>query len=174
MIKKILLALLILLVLFVVIGVSLPNNYEVSRSIVINGSKAEIHKYVGDLSNWGEWSPWLESDPSLEIKVGDKTKGVGATQSWAGKEGDGRLVFTRDEETRGIAYDLFFMGDENKCFAEMVYNDIDTDKVEVEWNMNGELNLPVVGGYFALMMDGLVGPMFVTGLNNLKKVVEQN
>lgn len=172
MFKRLLLALIIVLVLLAVVGFMIPNDYEVSRSIKINATKEEIHKYVGDLENWPSWSPWNEADPSIETIIGEKTNDVGASQSWTGKDGDGRLVFVKSDIDKGIGYDLFFMGDENKCYAEMVYNDAGENSVEVEWNMVGQINTPVVGGYFALMMDRFVGPMFEKGLSNLKSVAE--
>ena len=173
MFKRLLLALLIVLVLLAIVGVMIPNDYEVSRSIEINANKEKIHQYVGDLENWPSWSPWKEGDPSIETTIGEKSTGVGASQSWTGKDGDGRLVFVKSDEDKGVGYDLFFMGDENKCYAEMIYNDAGDNSVEVEWNMVGNINIPVVGGYFALMMDRMVGPMFEKGLSNLKTVAEK-
>ncbi|MGH7885914.1 MAG: SRPBCC family protein [Thermodesulfobacteriota bacterium] len=174
MFKKLLLTVLILIAILVIVGLLLPKDYEISRSIEINASKDKIHKYVGDLENWPSWTPWIEADPSINTKIGEKSKGVGASQSWTGKEGDGRLEFTKYDEDKGIGYDLFFMGDQNKCYGEMIYNEGKENSVEVEWNMEGEINMPVIGGYFALMMDRMVGPMFEKGLENLKTVAEIN
>lgn len=174
MFKRLLLALLIVLVLLAIVGFLIPNNYEISRSIKINASKEKIHSYVGDLEKWPSWTPWNEADPSIKTVIGGKSTGLGASQSWTGKDGDGRLEFVKYDEEKGIGYDLFFMGDKNKCYAEMVYNDINDNSVEVEWNMVGSINIPAIGGYFALMMDRMVGPMFEKGLENLKTVAESN
>ncbi len=172
MFKRLLLALVTVLILLAVVGLMIPNDYEVSRSVEINADKEKIHKYVGDLEKWPAWSPWKEGDPTIETKIGEKSTGVGASQSWTGKEGDGRLEFVKSNEDKGIGYDLFFMGDKNKSYAEMNYNDANNDSVEVQWIMVGEINIPVIGGYFALMMDRMVGPMFEKGLGNLKTVTE--
>ena len=55
----------------------------------------------------------------------------------------------------------------------MSYED-DPGGVRVTWGMTGRMELPVIGGYFCLLMDTMVGPMFDTGLSKLKTVVEAN
>lgn len=38
--------------------------------------------------------------------------------------------------------------------------------------MEGEITTPVIGGYFVMMMDAMVAPMYDDGLANIKKVAE--
>ena len=38
--------------------------------------------------------------------------------------------------------------------------------------MSGDMGTPVIGGYFAIMMDAMVGQTFDKGLLNLKSIVE--
>lgn len=75
------------------VGLLLPNNYNVSRSIVISSSKENIHKYAGNLKQWDLWMPWEEEDPIMELVKGGITQGVGAYKSWKGKDGNGELTF---------------------------------------------------------------------------------
>jgi len=65
---------------------------------------------------------------------------------------------------------MFF--DEYPCQAKMSY-EADGPKTRVVWEMSGETGMPVVGGYFALMMDGMVGPLFEEGLSMLRQSVEK-
>ena len=44
-----------LAVLILVVGILLPSSYTVERSVVIEASPDEVHKYVGDLKKWEEW-----------------------------------------------------------------------------------------------------------------------
>ena len=44
--------------LFVIVGAFLPQDYSVSRSIVIDAQPSAIHGYVGDLKRWPKWGPW--------------------------------------------------------------------------------------------------------------------
>lgn len=161
----------ILVVVFIIAGLLLPTTYSVQRSIVIDATPAEIHEYVGDLDNWGEWEPWTESDPSIAVTLGDKTTGIGAHQSWTGDSGDGALEFTMSSPDTGIEYDLVFDG-QFECQSAMLYEPVKNGGTEVTWIMSGDTEKPFIGGYLALMMDTMAGDMFEKGLSNLKQVVE--
>jgi len=156
----------------VVVGLFLPTSYMVERSIVIDAPPSQIHKYVGDLNNWDAWEPWKEEDPTLVVTHGEKTKGVGASQSWVGESGDGALTFTKDSPIEGIQYDLVFDGGTYVCQSAMIYDPLGDGETKVTWTMIGDMGTPVIGGYFAMMMDSMVGEMFEKGLSNLKNSVE--
>lgn len=161
------------IVVFIAVGLMLPTQYSVSRSVDINSASDEIHKYVGDLKMWDKWQPWTYGDPSLVIKTGEKTTGVGASQSWKGKDGSGELKFTKSDPKTGIEYDMFFDEGKYKCKSDMKYNSTGST-TEVIWTMSGNAEIPVLGGYFALLVTDGTGPMFEKGLANLKTVVEKN
>ena len=154
------------------VGLFLPTSYTVERSIVIDAPPSRIHKYVGDLKNWDAWEPWKEEDPTLIVTHGEKTKGVGATQSWVGESGDGALTITRDTPTEGVEYDLLFDGGTYVCQGAIMYDPLEDGETKVTWTMSGDMGTPVIGGYFAMMMDSMVGEMFDKGLSNLKNSVE--
>lgn len=162
-IKRVALALLIVVALAILVSLFLPTQYDVSRSVVIDAEPERIDQYVGDLRKWDEWAPWKEEDPSIVVTFGDKTSGVGASQSWAGKSGDGSLLFTMSSPEKGIKYDLFFDKGAYKCEGAMLYDPIADSETKVTWNMKGDMNTPVIGGYFAIMMDSMAGKMFKKG-----------
>ena len=95
--------------------------------------------------------------------MGALTEGAGASQLWTDKSGGGSLTVTQSDSQTEIAYDMFF--DEYPCQAKIRY--------EAVWEMSGEAGMPVVGDYFALMMDGMVGPLFEKGLSMLRQSVEK-
>jgi len=172
-IKSLIVLLIIIIVLFIVIGIFLPKNYTVSRSIVIDASPQQIHPYINNLNNWPKWSPWTENDPTLKVTVGDIASGVGASQSWVGKDGDGSLVFTASSLQEGIDYDVEFNQGQFKCKSIFEYVP-EGQNTDVIWEMKGKVDTPVIGGYFAAKMDSWVGIEFEKGLQNLKKAVEEN
>ena len=170
--KTLLTAILVILILVVVVGLFLPTSYRVERASVIAATPESIHEYVGDLTKWDEWTPWREEDPTIIVTRGEKTSGVGASQSWVGDRGDGALTITRDSPEEGIEYDMVFDGGAYVCESAMVYDTLPNGDTKVTWIMNGNMEMPVIGGYFALVMDSMVGAMFDKGLLNLKKSVE--
>ena len=172
-IKNFLLAVLIVLIIVVVVGLFLPSSYTVERSITIDADTQQVHEYVGDLEKWDDWTPWKEEDPSIVVTRGDKTSGVGASQYWVGDSGDGALTIIKDSPEEGIEYELMFEGGKYVSQSEMKYEELQDGKTKVIWVMKGDLESPVIGGYFALLMDSMVGEMFDKGLKNLKTKVEQ-
>lgn len=167
----ILYSLLSLLVLFVVIGLLLPTTYNLARSVTIKAPRQRVHALLADLNEWPAWEPWREKDPTIQITLGPTTAGVGAHQAWADKNGGGELTFTRCEPDYGIAYDLLF-AKKYACTAQMTHQANPDGTTQATWAMQGDTKTPVIGGYFARLMPLLIGSMFTTGLNNLKRAAE--
>ena len=172
--KKFFAFLLFLILILGVVGYFLPTHYTIKKSTTISSYPAHIHKYVGDLSKWPEWTPWKGEDPEIEIKISEKTTGIGASQSWKDKHGGGSLVFTSWSPEKGIEYDLFFQSGKYKCKSAIQYDSKSQSKTRVNWTFQGDTNIPIVGGYMALFMKYSIGSMFQQGLNQLKVMVEQN
>ena len=161
---------------FIVTGLLLPSTFSVSRSIEIRADQATIHHYVGELENWDLWTPWKELDPSVVVTLGERTSGIGASQSWTGKDGDGSLTVIMSSPDKGIKYDLLF-DDSDSCESTVSYSPASSmmkNKTRVTWAIQGEMTTPVIGGYIAIIMDTFTGDMFDRGLNKLKLVAEES
>ncbi len=165
--------LIILVITVAVIGLFLPTRYAVVRSTVVDASPGEIHEYVGNLKKWDLWTPWKEEDPSAVVTLGEKTSGVGASQSWVGESGTGALTITASSPKSGIEYDLLFDGGTYECKGSIRYDRLSDGDTRVTWAMSGDMGKSLTSGYFALLMDTMVGNMFQKGLSNLKRVVEE-
>lgn len=165
--------LVILVITVAVIGLFLPAKYSVERSAVIHAAPDKVHNYVGNLKKWDEWAPWKEEDPSIVVALGEKTSGVGASQSWVGDSGTGALTITESSPESGIEYDLLFDGGTYECRGSVKYQRLPDGDTRVTWAMSGDMGKSLTSGYFALIMDTMVGNMFEKGLKNLKNVVEK-
>ena len=168
--KKFFIVVLVLLIVAAAVGFFLPGAYTVEESMVINAKPSHVHEFVGDLKRWDEWTPWKEMDPSVNVIFGKETKGVGASQTWTGKDGTGFLQFTASDEDKGIEYDMKF--DETPAKGAIRYERVG-DATKVTWTMSGEMDMPVIGGYFALLMPKMVGGAFEKGLTKLKTQAEK-
>ncbi len=155
-------------------GLFLSKEYEVVRSISVEADQAKVHELVSNLDHWDDWGPWAQDNPELSIEPGPIRSGVGASQSWTDKTGRGRLVFTHCDPQAGVGYDLFFNDDEQKCLVELNYRTLQDGAVDVVWRIEGTVEVPVVGPYFARMMDSMLGPMFEDGLQRLKELAESS
>jgi uncharacterized protein YndB with AHSA1/START domain len=161
---------LLLVVAVVVVGLFLPKKYDVERSITIDAPPEVVFAYLNDLEKWEAWEPFSKSDASIVTTIGEPSAGVGATQSWTSDGGNGSLTFTMADPDQGIAYDLNFDG-YDPAFSRMTYAVID-GKTVLTWSMEGEITTPVIGGYFVLLMDSMVGQMYDNGLANIKETAE--
>jgi len=162
----------IFLLILVVVGIIIPNKVNVRRSIEINASLETIHANTNQLENWPLWSPWVEQDPSIKTILGDIHQGVGASQTWTSASGNGTIKFTESSPRQGIVYEMTFEGDPTLYLAGLSYQ-INGDKVLVTWYMTGEMKPIIIGNYFSLLMDSLVGDSFALGLEKLKTLSEK-
>ncbi len=159
------------LALLAIIGLFLPSAYHVERELTIAAPAAAVHAYVGDLARWDAWTPWLESDPTIVVTMGATSTGVGAHQSWTGESGGGELTFTLCDPALGVAYDMSFDEGKYASTGELAYEAV-AGGTRVVWAMDGDSGRNIIGRYFGLAMDAMVGPMFEDGLTRLKTVVE--
>lgn len=172
--RKFLSFIILLLLILGIIGYLLPTNFTVSRTETISSTAAHIHEYVGDLNKWQTWTAWKGEDPEIVITIGERTTGIGASQSWIDKHGGGSLTFTSWSPEKGIEYDLFFQGGKYKSKSAIKYDTSSQTRTRVHWTLEGDMSMPIIGGYFALFMNYSIGKMFQDGLNQLKTIVEQD
>jgi hypothetical protein len=165
-------SLILIILLLLAAGHFLPTQYTIARSIVISAHPEKIHAYVSDLKRWPEWEPWTEGDPTMVVTLGEKTQGIGASQSWQGESGNGRLIFTREAETVGIEYDLSFEQGQYRSKASLTYQALGQSSTQVEWRISGDVEIPLIGGYFSLFFKYVTAPLFEEGLRQLKEKVE--
>lgn len=172
--KKFLGFILAVLIILGVIGYFLPTSYSVHKTKMISSNSAHIHKYVGDLNKWQDWTAWKGNDPDIEIFIGEKTTGIGASQNWTDKHGGGSLTFTSWSPEKGIEYDLVFDGGKFKSKSAIQYDTSSTTRTRVDWTLNGDMEMPIIGGYMALFFKYFIGDMFQQGLDELKIIVEKD
>jgi hypothetical protein len=163
----------IILLLLAIVGLVIPNDVDVNRTIAIKATPEQIHHFVNNLEQWPKWGPWASMDPSMKTTIGEIKSGVGASQSWQGEGGNGSLIITSSSVEKGIIYDMSFEGDPGVYQAGLSYQP-QGDSVRVTWYMTGEMKPIIIGNYFSLLMDSLVGGSFEQGLRSLKEIVEQD
>jgi carbon monoxide dehydrogenase subunit G len=164
------LVILALSVLVFGIGSFLSKEFRVERSIEIDAAPEVVFDEVNSLKKWNAWSPWLARDPSIQNTYAGPDSGVGATVTWTSENsGDGTQTITKSERPTRIetALDFGEMGQPNSDWTF----EPSGSGTKVIWGLSGEATGPL-GGYFAAMMDGMLGPDYEDGLQRLKQVIE--
>ena len=66
MLKKILLALLVVVAGFLLFVSTRPDTYHVERSASVSAPPEVVFDRVNDLHGWADWSPWDKLDPAMK------------------------------------------------------------------------------------------------------------
>ncbi|MES2838319.1 MAG: GyrI-like domain-containing protein [Bacteroidota bacterium] len=173
MIKKIGIALLIIIGLVVVVSLFLPSQRVVERSISINAPTEIVFEQINTLKNWVNWSPWYKMDTAVVQTYFGGEKGKNAGYTWDSKNSDvgkGKLTIVESAPYDSIVTALDFM-DQGTAFGGFKFKK-EGEATVVTWYMNCEMGMNPIGKIFGLFMDGMLGPDFEKGLADIKKVSE--
>ncbi|WP_366187057.1 transcriptional regulator [Flavobacterium ovatum] len=166
---------LILLVLLSFVTLSIfvatqKGEFNIERSKVINSSKSSVYNYVNDLKNWEDFGSWMEEDTLIKIVYAPTTIGPGASYSWEGNEGSGKMKTLFVKENDSIAQKMSF----NDTSSSVSWSFKDTvGGTKVTWKTTGEMSF-FFKIYAALNggPDKIIGQMYEKSLNNLDKALD--
>lgn|GEM_PF-319287 len=175
MLKKILIALAVVLIAFAILVMTQPNSFNVSRSITIAAPATVVFDKVNDFHAWGDWSPWEKLDPKMDRKYEGPTTGVGSVYRWVSDNssvGTGSMTIIESRPGELVKTKLDFTKPfEGTNTAQFAFKQ-DGDKTTVTWSMTGQTCfIAKIFGVF-MNMDKMIGPEFEKGLASLKTVSE--
>jgi uncharacterized protein YndB with AHSA1/START domain len=172
MLKKIALALLLIVLVFAGYVAMQPSVSTISRSATIAAPPSAVFSHINDLHKWQEWSPWAKLDPNAKATYEGPPSGVGAVFGWAGNRevGEGKMTIVESKPDENVKMKLDFA----KPFAS-------TSTVEfllkpegagtnVTWSMTGKRHFLARAMCILFNADRTVGGMFEKGLANLGSV----
>jgi hypothetical protein len=84
MLKKILVAVVVIGVVLVTVVALQPAEFRIERTTVISAPPPAVFAQVNDFHKWGTWSPWAKLDPAMTQRFEGAPDGTGAIYSWAG------------------------------------------------------------------------------------------
>jgi len=173
MVKKLLGALLIVVIVLLGVAFMLPRDAHVERSIVVDRPAAAIFPLVNSLKRFNEWSPWSQYDPNVKMSFSGPDAGPGASMHWAGnsKVGTGDQMITESIPDKRVSTDLNF-GEMGTSKASWLLSS-DGSTTTVVWTLDANLGNNPIGRYMGLFMDKMVGPDYERGLAQLKALAEK-
>ena len=180
MIKKILIAVLALIVLLVatvvILAFALPGDYRVERQITINKPKAEVFGYLKMLKNQNEWGPWAKKDPNMKVEYRGTDGNPGFVSAWKsenGELGEGEQEIKKVVDGERIETELRFKAPfETTNNAYIVTEAAGENQTKVKWGFTGSMPKPFNVMSLVMDMDTIVGKEFDEGLNTLKAKLE--
>ena len=170
--RNLLVALAAIVLLLVAIGFFLPDSTHVERATTIARPPSEVFAVLNGFRRFNDWSPWASADPQARYTYAGPAAGVGARFAWSGNKevgtGSQEIVESRPGELIRTALDF---GDMGKAMATFRLAPAG-DGTLVTWGLDVGAGGKLIGRYFNLLMDHMVGPDYEKGLARLKTLVE--
>ena len=145
----------------------LPRNVHVERTAVVLTPSDTVVALAASNSGYQAFNPYKSTDPNLRIELYGPENGVGAAFRFEGKDGKGtQTVASVSDSQVTYAIDLGPMGKPSQAIvAEPV-----EEGTKVTWTMDADMGFNPIARVMGLFMDGMVGPSFEKGLENLANV----
>lgn len=174
MLKKILIALAAIVLIFLVVVAMQPSDFRVERTATIAAPAADVFTNVNDFHKWEAWSPWAKLDPTAKVAFEGAPAGQGAVMTWAGndKVGEGKMTLTESRPNDLVKINVDFVKPfERSIISEFTFKP-EGDQTAVTWAMAGHHNF--FEKALCLVMNGtkMIGDDMEKGLAQLKSVVE--
>ncbi|MBI2381793.1 MAG: SRPBCC family protein [Gammaproteobacteria bacterium] len=171
--RNLLLGLVGLIVLLAGVGLFLPDTAHVERSTRIQAAPERVHAVINDYARFNEWSPWAELDPKAVYEHSGPSAGVGAKMSWHSEDsnvgsGSQEIIESRPDLIR-TALDF---GPDGKAVAFFKLEPAE-GATQLTWGFDTQFEGNIVGRYFGLLLDGMVGADYEKGLAKLKALLEK-
>ena len=174
MLKKILIGVAAVVVLFVLVVVTRPTAFHTERSIVIAAPPDAAFVQINDFHAWSAWSPWEKLDPQLKRSYDGPAAGAGSMYAWTGndKVGEGKMTIEKSDKPSSIVIKLEFI----KPFAATNTATFTFARVpegtKLTWAMDGNNNFVAKAASLFMDMDKMIGDDFERGLASIKTVAE--
>jgi len=176
MLKKALLALVLLIAVLAVVISTRPGVYRVTRTATIAAPPDRVFALLDDYRNWADWSPWAKLDPNMKVSYDGPATGVGASYSWIGDSavGEGKMTTLESRPTEYMKIKLEFVKPfESNSITEFTLKP-EGAGTNVSWDMTGNADFMTKAFTLFSSMDSMVGPDFEKGLLQMKKLAEEN
>lgn len=161
--------------LFILLALIAPVSYDVRRSIIIHRKLPDVFAYVKHIKNQNHWSPWKKKDPNMKQEFIGVDGEEGFISKWEGNKdvGTGEQEITKIITNERIESELrFFKPWKSQSDAFLQVEAIDNKSTRVVWGFSGKQKRPFNIFFLFFSMDKTVGKDFEDGLNELKKILE--
>lgn len=170
-----LLALIVLLVVgAIAYGFTLPAKAYMERSIVIARPPAVVFEVLNGYRDFAAWSPWSRLDTAMQVRIEGPAQGVGARYYWSSAQesvgsGSQEIVESVPHSLIRVALTFSGMHSRNHASYQLTPEGAGTRLV---WTHEAEFGGDLIGRYFGLLLDSMVGADYERGLAQLKAYVE--
>lgn len=172
MIKKIVLGLIAIIVVFLIVATMQPAAFRVSRSATIAASPAAVFEQINDLHKFQAWNPWAKMDPASKINYTGPVSGVNAAYHWVGNAevGEGSMTIIESKPGELVRARMDFMKPFAATYTAEFTLKPEADKTTVTWSLFGENDFMSKAVKLVMNVDKMCGDQFEKGLKSLGEV----
>jgi hypothetical protein len=174
MLRKTLLGLAVLVIVFVIVVALQPADFRIERRATLNAPASVVFTQVNDFHLWNAWSPWAKIDPAMQQSFTGAAAGKGAVYSWNGNKevGEGRMTILDSRPSELVRINLEFIAPFKATNLTDFTFKGSGNQTEVVWAMTGKNDFMLKAVGLFMNMDKTVGGDFERGLAQLKSVAE--
>jgi carbon monoxide dehydrogenase subunit G len=174
MLKKILIALAAIVLIFVVVVALQPSEFQMDRSTTIAAPQADVFAQVNDFHKWDAWSPWAKLDPEAKVNFEGAPEGEGTVMTWSGNSevGEGKMTLTESRPNELVKTRVDMVKPfEGTSTSEFIFKP-EGDQTAVTWSVAAHHNF--MEKALCLVMGGktMMSDLMEKGLAQMKSVVE--
>ena len=174
--KKILYAILALVVLWLIAAAFVSGDIKYEKSIAINAPVDKVWGHVNSLRAMDEWSPWNDKDLNMKKEWSGNTGNPGEKMCWEGNEevGKGCQTITKvDAAAKRIDTEMKFLTpyeSEGQAYVTVVP---DGTGSKATWGFTSQIPYPFTLMKLFMKMEDAVGKDYQLGLSRLKTLSEK-
>ncbi len=170
--KKIGVALFVIVIVVSGFALTMPPSTDVSRFIVIDSDIETVFSMVNNHREFNKWSPWARYDPETRFEFSGPESGVGAKMSWLSKDsrvgrGSREIIASIPNER----VDLILRFDRQDVLVQffLVQQNVGT---RLTWSFHIEHGGNLISRFFGPVLDSWMDSDYEAGLENLKVLLE--
>jgi len=143
---------------------ALPRHVSVERTASMPAAPDAIIALAASNTGFQTFNPYQTRDPDLKIALFGPVSGVGSGFSFDSKDGTGRQTVAHvGEHSVTYALDLGPLGQPTQSIQVVP----DAQGAQVTWRIDADMGFNPMFRVLGLFMDGMMGPTFELGLENL-------
>ncbi len=167
-----LISLAIVAVLFVIVGVVLPDSRQVEQSVETNRRQTIVFDVVNSFARFRDWNVIPARDPAVQLKLSGPASGKGARVDYASKEkgiGNGHWVITGSEPKKRVdfAIENEHWGTNKRSSITLEPTGRNNRNVMITQTYDVDYGWNLIGRYAGLYVDSFVGEDIKIGLARL-------
>ncbi|MBI1287839.1 MAG: polyketide cyclase [Flavobacteriales bacterium] len=175
--KYILIAVVVLIAIPAITALFVQKDFSVERSIIIERPKEQVFDYLKHLRNQDNFSKWGQMDPNMKKTFSGTDATVGFISAWESQNpdvGKGEQEITAIIDGEKVDFELRFLEPwQATNFASLSTESVGDERTEVTWSFRGRMEYPMNLMLVATDFDKAIGDDFNQGLENLKKILEE-